>query len=82
MPTMLLPNNNSLTIAEVNFDWSDVTDNSTPVTYSLQIASDQNFGSLVLSKTGIRESHYTLTKDEILSADFNKRPLLLENKSH
>jgi hypothetical protein len=74
MPTMLLPNNNSLTIAEVNFDWSDVTDNSTPVTYSLQIASDQNFGSLVLSKTGIRESHYTLTKDEILSADFNKAP--------
>ncbi|MGD0779172.1 MAG: IPT/TIG domain-containing protein [Dehalococcoidales bacterium] len=74
MPTLLLPNNNSLTIAEANFDWSDVTDNSTPVTYSLQIASDQNFGSLVLSKTGIRESHYTLTKDEILSADFNKAP--------
>ena len=74
MPTLLLPNNNSLTIAEANFDWSDVTDNNTPITYSLQIASDQNFASLILSKTGIRESHYTLTKDEILSADFNSAP--------
>ncbi len=70
-PNLFLPNNNSLTTAEVHFDWSNATDMSTPVTYNLQIASDQNFASLALNKTGIMNSQYILTKDEITAAHFS-----------
>jgi hypothetical protein len=57
----------------VTFDWDDVTDNSTPVTYRLQIATSANFtaDSLILDKTGILASQYTLNDDEMkkLSTD-------------
>lgn len=51
----------------LTFDWGDVTDNSTPITYSLQISTG-NFtaDSIIISKTGITTSQYTLTAaDEI-----------------
>jgi hypothetical protein len=70
MPSLLLPIKDSITTAEVHFDWSDVADSSLPVTYNLQIAADQNFASLNLNKTGILGSQYTLTKDEITAAHF------------
>jgi hypothetical protein len=69
-PVFLLPGNGSLTRAEAYFDWLDVEDDSVPVTYDLEIASDQNFASPVLLKTGITESQYTLTGDEALVANF------------
>ena len=45
-----------------------------PVTYDLQIASDQNFASVVLQKNGLADSQYTLTANETLAADFNNAP--------
>jgi hypothetical protein len=49
------------------FNWDDVDDPS-GVTYTLQIATDDKFtaGSVVLEKSGLTESEYTLTKEERL----------------
>jgi hypothetical protein len=54
--------------APVTFDWEDVTDNSSPVTYDLQVASDSDFAgsSLILDKKDIAKSEYTLTEVEEL----------------
>lgn len=54
------------------FDWCgdaddptiEVTDDSLPVTYTLQIASDAGFTTIVLQKTGLTESEYTVTTRE------------------
>lgn len=74
MPVLSLPANGSLTRAEAYFDWPDVIDASVPVTYNLEIASDQNFASPVLLKTGLEESEYTLTDSEALDAGFKNSP--------
>jgi hypothetical protein len=48
------------------FDWNDVTDPSAPVIYDLQIATSSDFSanSLVVDKTGLTKSEYTLTDTE------------------
>ena len=50
----------------VFFDWADVTDPSPPVTYTLQVASDETFSgaSMILEKDGLTRSEYTLTAIE------------------
>ncbi len=55
--------------SQAYFDWEDVTDPS-GVTYTLQIATDEDFSedSIVLEKTGVTESEYTLTKEEGLKS--------------
>jgi hypothetical protein len=55
----------------VTFDWDPVTDNSAPVTYTLQIASGDTFSesSLLLDKEDITASEYTLS-----DADLAKLP--------
>jgi hypothetical protein len=60
----------------VQFDWEDVTDDSLPVTYSLQIASRNDFAanSIVLEKTGLTESEYTLTEAEQLEPVSKEEP--------
>jgi hypothetical protein len=54
--------------APITYDWEDVTDNSSPVTYNLQVASASDFApsSLILDKTAIAKSEYTLTEVEEL----------------
>jgi hypothetical protein len=46
--------------AEIFIDWEDVTDESMPVTYTLQLASDAGFSAegILLEKTGLTESEY------------------------
>jgi hypothetical protein len=68
VPKLSLPANNGETRAKAYLDWQDVTDPSLPVTYSLQVASDQNFSSLVLEKSGLTDSEYTLPEEEQLAA--------------
>jgi len=50
------------------FDWEDITDDSMPVTYVLQIAVDDDFeaASIVMEITDIELSTYTLTEAEEL----------------
>ena len=50
----------------IQFDWQDVGDASLPVTYSLEIATDTNFAFVVLEKTGLTESIYTIVEAEKL----------------
>lgn len=48
------------------FDWEDVTDDSLPVTYELQIGTNTDFteSSTLLEKKALTSSEYTLTEEE------------------
>jgi hypothetical protein len=66
------------------FDWcgdatdltKEVTDLSLPITYTLQVATEEDFslGSLVLEKTGLTESEYTIIKEERLKSVSKETP--------
>jgi len=45
IPTPLLPAMGTKVKSPVYFDWKDVTDDSPPVTYTLQIATNKDFGA-------------------------------------
>ncbi|MBA7654317.1 hypothetical protein ES703_62194 [subsurface metagenome] len=73
-PVLLLPASASAVKAEAYFYWQNVYDSSPPVTYSLQVASDGNFASMVLEKEGLTGSEYALTGDERLAAVKREAP--------
>jgi hypothetical protein len=60
--TTTLPEANSKASAETFFDWEDIAtaDEPSGVTYTLQIASDQNFTSIVREETGLTISEFTM----------------------
>jgi len=66
VPRLKLPEEGSKAGAETRFDWEGVTDDSPPVTYSLQVATDRGFASdsIVLEKGGLTNSDYAITKGE------------------
>jgi hypothetical protein len=66
-PSLTLPVSASQEKGIVTFDWTDSTDASMPVTYTLLIATDSGFTSLALTKAGLTASTYTLTEAETLS---------------
>ena len=65
-PTPLTPLMGDKVEQPLAFDWQDVADPSKPVTYTLQVAPDANFATLVLEKTGLSTSGYTMTTTEEL----------------
>ncbi len=67
-PRPLLPPMGFKPKQPVTFDWEGVTDLSPPVTYSLQIARDSDFSDMVLEKTGLTDTEYTLTEEEELES--------------
>lgn len=67
-PSILLPAAGSKTTANAYLDWQDVTDASQPVIYSLQLASDENFASVILEKEELTKSEYALAEEEWLHA--------------
>jgi hypothetical protein len=62
---LLLPEDGVNVEVLTAFDWTNVEDIS-GVTYSLEIASDANFNTMVLEKTGLTLSGYTITEKEQL----------------
>jgi hypothetical protein len=67
-PSLISPANGSTTTdATPILDWSDASDTS-GVTYSLSIAKDPGFVSIVLEKSGLMFSTYELTSGEALPA--------------
>jgi len=64
-PTPLLPEDGVNVEAVTSFGWNDVDDLS-GVTYTFQIASDANFATILLEKTGLTSSEYTITEEEQL----------------
>jgi len=73
IPVPLLPEMDSRTKSQAYFDWEDVEDPS-GVTYTLQIASDADFTTIVLEKEGLTTSEYTLTKEEKLEQASKEEP--------
>jgi hypothetical protein len=65
-PTLSLPLQASEEKGIVTFDWSDVTDPSLPVTYTLQVATDSGFSAIVIEIAGLTTSTYTLTEAQEL----------------
>ena len=73
IPQPLLPEMGIKAKQPVYFDWADVTDPS-GVTYTLQIATDENFASVVLEKTDLANSEYTITEAEKLEKRIKEAP--------
>jgi hypothetical protein len=73
IPQPLLPEMGIKAKQPVYFDWADVTDPS-GVTYTLQIATDENFASVVLEKTDLANSEYTITAAEKLEKRIKEAP--------
>jgi hypothetical protein len=65
-PPPLSPEMGAKVKSPVTFEWKAVSDASLPVTYTLQIASDDTFDSpsIVLEKTAIPGSDYTLSEED------------------
>jgi len=74
VPGLLLPGDNREAMANVYFDWEDVTDDSPPVTYHLQVARDEDFTSIVREKESLTDSDYVLSGVERLTADEKETP--------
>ena len=68
VPVLIIPVNNTETKSMVYFDWYDVDDLSQPVAYRLQVASDQNFSSIVMDISNLPNSEYHLALDIALPA--------------
>jgi hypothetical protein len=74
IPQPLLPQMGVKQKQPVVFDWGDVTDPSAPVTYTLQIAADEQFTAIVLEKKGLTTSGYTMTELEKLPSTKKEAP--------
>jgi len=74
IPLPLKPQMGIKAKAETYFDWEDVTDDSLPVTYTLQIATDADFTSIVLEKKGLTTSGYTIPETEKLLSTPQEAP--------
>ncbi len=72
-PVLLEPASDTKAEAQAHLVWSGVTDLS-GVTYTLQIASGADFASVVLEKTGLTTSEYTLTSEEKLGSVSKNEP--------
>jgi hypothetical protein len=73
-PIPVLPKVAGTAKAEAYFDWEDVNDDSSPVTYTLQVASDADFTTIILEKKGLTHSEYTITTEDNLDLTTNKTP--------
>lgn len=70
-PEPLLPETDTKASSKAEFDWTDVSDTSLPMTYELQVSTNSQFtaDSIVVSKIGLTTSTYTLSdEDELESA--------------
>ncbi|MFC1909509.1 hypothetical protein ACFLXD_06685 [Chloroflexota bacterium] len=74
IPVLLQPETDIKAESRIRFDWADAASLNPPVTYTLQVASDQDFTTLVLEKEGLTESEYTLTEEEELAAVKKEAP--------
>jgi len=75
-PVLLLPEMGFKPKQPVSFDWdwADANEHSLPVIYTLQIATDDSFTNIVLERTGLTESEYTMTEEEKLESRGAKEP--------
>ena len=72
-PVPLKPEVTGIAAAEAYFDWEDVTDDS-GVSYTLQVASDADFTTMVLEREGLSSSEYTVAEEEKLEPSEKETP--------
>ncbi len=58
----------------ITFNWASVTDQSNPVTYKLEVSSDANFSTIVITHDGLTTNSYTMTDAEKLPTVSKKAP--------
>ena len=76
IPALVLPLVDTK-LKDGEFDWGEVTDpepSSGPVTYSLQVAPDADFTTILVYKTGLTTSAYTLLDTEKLESTGKDEP--------
>jgi len=78
-PDSPIPTNNSITSAYTVFKWQAVTDPSLPVTYNLEISSDQNFLDLVLQKQGLSETQIHTDRNRSRGPEYCEDGIFLES---
>lgn len=68
IPKPLLPAMGVKVKPPLTFDWAEVTADNPPVTYNLQVATDDDFAadSIVLERDKLTKSEYTLTQAEMV----------------
>jgi hypothetical protein len=66
VPVAQLPETAGTAEEKAHFNWGDVTDPS-GVSYTLQVASDVNFNTILVEKESLPLSEYTLTEGEKLA---------------
>jgi outer membrane protein OmpA-like peptidoglycan-associated protein len=83
VPPPLLPEMGAKVKSPITFDWTDVTDDSLPVTYELQIATDKTFttSSIVLDKKALDKSEYIFTETDELDLAGQADPYFWRVKS-
>jgi len=66
VPKLVFPEMAGTAKAPITFYWSSVIDDSLPVTYDLQVATDSKFSSnsLIIERTGLTRNEYTVTRSE------------------
>ena len=72
-PELVSPTELGKAKADAYFDWESVTDPS-GVGYILEVASDADFTSVILEKTGLTSSDYEMSKDEKLRSTTDDAP--------
>jgi hypothetical protein len=60
VPEPLLPEEDSRAEGMAHFDWTSVNDDSPPVTYTLEVAYDEAFTTMVLEVSELTSSEYTV----------------------
>jgi hypothetical protein len=73
-PKRLQPKLNNEELPSAGFIWESVDDDSQPVTYTLQIATDEQFTDVVLEKTGLIAPQYALTGADRLPSSTEGAP--------
>ena len=75
VPDLIHPDNGSKAEAMPHLEWEEITDPS-GVTYSLQVATSEGFtpASIVIEKTDLTESEYTIGEEEELSPSTKEAP--------
>jgi len=72
-PLPLIPQEGARAKSQAFFEWESVTDPS-GISYTLQVATCENFTDIVLERTELSESEYTLTEEEKLESTSSEAP--------
>jgi hypothetical protein len=75
-PLLVEPAADGEASTKAEFDWGDVSDDSLPVSYELQVAINDQFSteSILVYKTGLTTSEYTLADSEELDSTDEAAP--------